>query len=202
MLRVVVAEDMDLIRGALVALLGLEGDLEVVGEARSGREAVEVAVTARADVAVLDVHMPGEMDGIAAAGAIAERAPGCRVLMLTSAGRPETLRRALASRADGFVLKDMPPEELAAAVRRVAAGERVVDAGLAAEALALGANPLTGRETDVLRMAASGAENDEIAAALFLSKGTVRNYLAAVVTKLGARNRLDAVRIATEAGWL
>ncbi|MDX6738307.1 response regulator transcription factor [Actinocorallia sp. A-T 12471] len=202
MIRVVVAEDMDLIRGALVALLGLEGDLEVVGEARTGREAVEAAVGQRADVAVLDVHMPGEMDGIEAAAEIVARAPGCRVLMLTSAGRPETLRRALASRADGFVLKDIPPQDLAAAIRRVAAGDRVVDPQLAAEALALRPNPLTDREAEVLRMAASGADNDEIAAALFLSRGTVRNYLAATVTKLGARNRLDAVRIATEAGWL
>lgn len=202
MIRVLLAEDQGLIRGAIVALLGLEGDLTVVAEAASGDVAVAAALAHRPDVAVLDVHMPGDVDGLGAAALLAERLPECRVLILTSLGRPETLRKALAAGARGFMLKDAPPAELADAIRRVVAGERVLDPQLAAEALTERPNPLSEREVEVLRLAAGGAGPAEIASALFLSKGTVRNYLGAIVTKLDARNRLDAVRIATEAGWL
>ncbi|MEV4167537.1 response regulator transcription factor [Nonomuraea dietziae] len=202
MIRVLLAEDMDLIRGAIVALLGLESDLTVVAEVASGKAAVAAALEHRPDVAVLDVHMPGEMDGLAAAGVLAQRLPECRVVILTSLGRPETLRKALSSEVSGFMLKDAPPAQLAEAIRRVAAGERVLDPDLAAQAIMGRPNPLSAREIEVLRLAADGVEPAVIASTLFLSKGTVRNYLGAIVTKLGARNRLDAVRIATEAGWL
>ncbi|MEU6746059.1 response regulator transcription factor [Spirillospora sp. NPDC046719] len=201
MIRVLLAEDMELIRGALVALLGLESDLAVVAEAASGDAAVALALAHRPDVAVLDVRMPGG-DGLAATALLAERLPECRVLILTSLDRPETLRKALAAGARGFMLKDEPPAKLADTIRRVAAGEHVLDPRLAAEALTKRPNPLTDREAHVLRLAADGADPAEIASALHLSKGTVRNYLGVIVTKLDARNRLDAVRIATEAGWL
>ena len=201
MITVLVAEDMHLVRGALIALLEREDDLAVVAEVGSGDQVVPAAREHRPDVAVLDVGMPG-IDGVAAAARIAAELPGCRVLIVTGTATPETLRRALAAGADGFMVKDAPPRELADAIRRVAAGERVVDQALAARALTAPENPLTERELDVLRLAASGAEQAEIAAALHLSRGTVRNYLGAVVTKLDARNRLDAVRIAAEAGWL
>ncbi|WP_433153420.1 response regulator [Actinomadura nitritigenes] len=202
MIRVLLAEDMELIRGALVALLGLESDLAVVAEAASGDAVVAMALAHRPDVAVLDVRMPGGVDGLAAAALLAERLPECRVLILTSLDRPETLRKALAAGARGFMLKDEPPAKLADTIRRVAAGEHVLDPRLAAEALTKRPNPLTDREVHVLRLAADGADPAEIASALHLSKGTVRNYLGVIVTKLDARNRLDAVRIATEAGWL
>ncbi|NBE99130.1 response regulator transcription factor [Nonomuraea sp. KC401] len=202
MIRVLLAEDMELIRGAIVALMGLESDLTVVAEVASGEAAVAAALEHRPDVAVLDVHMPGELDGLAAAGVLAERLPECRVLILTSLGRPETLRQALASQASGFMLKDAPPAQLAEAIRRVVAGERVLDPDLAAQTIMSRPNPLSEREIMVLRMAADGLETAQIASTLYLSKGTVRNYLGAIVTKLSARNRLDAVRIATEAGWL
>ena len=201
MINVLVAEDMHLVRGALIALLEREDDLAVVAEVGHGDRIVPAALEHRPDVAVLDVGMPG-LDGLEAAGRIAAELPGCRVLMVTGSATPETLRRALAAGAAGFMVKDAPPRELADAIRRVAAGERVVDQGLAARALTAPENPLTERELDVLRMAASGAEPAEIAATLHLSRGTVRNYLGAIVTKLGARNRLDAVRIAADAGWL
>ncbi|MFI6738671.1 DNA-binding response regulator [Nonomuraea sp. NPDC050451] len=201
MIRVLLAEDMHLIRGALASLLSLEPDIEVVAEAPDGDAVLPAALAHRPDVAVLDVQMPG-IDGIEAAAALRERVPGCRVLVLTQLGRPEVLRRALAAGAGGFMLKDAPPADLAAAVRRVHAGETVVDPALAAATIAARANPLSPREVEVLRRAAGGDDLPEIAAALHLTKGTVRNYLGAIVTKLDARNRLDAVRIATEAGWL
>jgi two-component system, NarL family, response regulator DesR len=201
-IRVLLAEDMELIRGALVALLALESDLTVVAEAASGDAAVAMALAHRPDVAVLDAHMPGGVDGLAAAGLLVERLPECRVLILSSLDRPETLRRALAAGARGFMLKDAPPAKLADTIRRMAAGEHVLDPRLAAEALTKRPNPLTEREAHVLRLAADGADPAEIASVLHLSKGTVRNYLGVIVTKLDARNRLDAVRIATEAGWV
>jgi two-component system, NarL family, response regulator DesR len=201
MIKVLLAEDMDLIRGALVALLAREPDLRVVAEVAAGDQVLPAALAHSPDVAVLDVGMPG-IDGVEAAGRIIERLPDCRVLIVTASGTPGTLRRALAAGAAGFMVKDAPPAELAAAIRRVAAGERVIDAQVAARALTQPPSPLTDRETDVLRMAASGAGNAEIAASLHLSRGTVRNYLGAIVAKLGARNRLDAVRIAAESGWL
>ncbi|WP_017592837.1 response regulator transcription factor [Nocardiopsis potens] len=201
MIRVLLAEDMHMIRGALVALIAGEPDIEVVADVSSGDGAVAAAAEHRPDVAVLDVQMPG-VDGLAAAGMILDRLPGCRILILTQLGRPELLRRALAAKVRGFMLKDAPPAELAGAIRRVAAGERVIDPNLAAAAIEARENPLTDREAEVLRLAGEGDDLAEIAARLHLAKGTVRNYLGAVVTKLGARNRLDAVRIAAEAGWL
>ncbi|MGW2398664.1 response regulator transcription factor [Kitasatospora sp. NPDC001664] len=202
MIKVLLAEDMHLIRGALVALIGMEPDMEVVGQVATGEDAVARAAELRPEVVVLDIQMPGRLDGLAAAVEIHAGAPGCGLLMLTSHGRAETLRRALAAGARGFVLKDAPPEQLADAIRRVAAGETVVDPALAAAALTARPNPLTPRETELLRMAQDGADPAEIAARCFLGKGTVRNYLGAIVTKLDARNRLDAVRIAVDNGWL
>ncbi|MBB3727974.1 response regulator transcription factor [Nonomuraea dietziae] len=202
MIRVLLAEDQHVIRGALVALLGLEQDLEVVAAVESGDEVVAAALAHRPDVAVLDIDMPGVIDGLEAAGELRTRLPGCRTLMLTAYGKPGHLRRALDAQVDGFVLKTVPPEELAAAIRKVAAGERVLDPSLAVTAWDLADNPLTPREADVLRMAADGAEATEIATRLFLSAGTVRNYLTAIVAKLNARNRTDAARIAREAGWI
>ncbi|GAA2435045.1 response regulator transcription factor [Actinomadura vinacea] len=201
MIKVLVAEDMHLVRGALIALLEREDDLAVVAEVGDGAGVVPAARVHRPDVAVLDIGMPG-VDGLEAAARIAAELPGCRVLMVTGAATPAALRRALAAGAAGFMVKDAPPRELADAIRRVAAGEQVIDQALAVRALTAPENPLTDREVDVLRMAASGAEPAEIAATLHLSRGTVRNYLGVIVGKLGARNRLDAVRIAAEAGWL
>ncbi|WP_017569385.1 response regulator transcription factor [Nocardiopsis halotolerans] len=201
MIRVLLAEDMHMIRGALMALLAMEPDIEVVADVSSGDAVVPAALEHRPDVAVLDVQMPG-VDGIEAAAEILGRMPGCRTLILTQIGRPEVLRRALAAGARGFMMKDAPPAELADAIRRVAAGERVVDPNLATATIEAPANPLTPREVEVLRLAGEGDDPGEIAARLHLARGTVRNYLGAIVVKLDARNRLDAVRIATEAGWL
>ncbi|WP_419999712.1 response regulator transcription factor [Streptomyces boninensis] len=201
MIRILLAEDMHLIRGALAALLALEPDMEVVGEVARGDAVVPAALAHRPTVAVVDIEMPGT-DGLTAARELGEALPDCRILILTALGRPEALRSALAARVGGFMLKDAPPDQLADAVRRVAAGEHVIDPKLAAAALTAQESPLTARETDVLRLAADGAELDEIARELHLSQGTVRNYLGAAVTKLDARNRLDAVRIAREQGWL
>lgn len=202
MIRILLAEDQHVIREALVTLLGLEADIDVVAAVESGEAAVAAAVEHRPDVAVLDIDMPGAMDGLDAAAKLRTRAPGCRTLMLTAHGKPGHLRRALASQVDGFVLKTAPPDELTAAIRKVTRGERVLDPSLAVTAWNLADNPLTPREADVLRLAAGGAEATEIAAELFLSAGTVRNYLTAIVTKLNARNRTDAARIAAEAGWI
>ncbi|GAA2386082.1 response regulator transcription factor [Nonomuraea africana] len=201
-IRVLLAEDQHVIRGALVALLGLEADLDVVAAVESGDQVVAAALAHRPDVAVLDIDMPGAIDGLDAAGELRARLPACRTLMLTGYGKPGHLRRALDARVDGFMLKTVPPEELAAAIRKVAAGERVLDPSLAVTAWDLADNPLTPREADVLRLAADGAEATEIATRLFLSVGTVRNYLTAIVAKLNARNRTDAARIAREAGWI
>lgn len=202
MIRLLLAEDQHVVRGALVALLELEPDLEVVAEADSADDVVPRAMVFLPDVAVLDIEMPGRMDGLQAAAALKERLPGCRTLMLTSLGRPGLLRKALDAKVDGFLLKTAPPRELVAAIRQVAAGGRALDPGLAVAAWDLADNPLTPRENDVLRELAEGAEPPEIAQRLHLSTGTVRNVLTAVVGKLNARNRTDAVRIAREAGWL
>ncbi|MGY0023606.1 response regulator transcription factor [Streptomyces sp. cg35] len=202
MIRVLLAEDQHVIRSALATLLGLEDDLEVVAEADAGAAALARALVHRPDVAVLDIDMPGELDGLDAAARIAEKVPDCRLLMLTAYGKPGHLRRALAAQVHGFVLKTAPPDELLAAVRKVAAGERVLDPSLAVTAWDLADNPLTSRETDVLRLVAEGAEATEIATRIHLSAGTVRNYLTGIVAKLNARNRTDAVRIASEAGWI
>jgi two-component system, NarL family, response regulator DesR len=201
-IRVLLAEDQHIIREALAALLGLEEDIEVVATVDSGTAAVDAARVYRPDIAVLDIDMPGTMDGLEAAAVVREKVPGCRVLMLTAYGKPGHLRRALGARVDGFVLKTAPPEDLVAAIRKVAVGERVLDASLAVTAWDLADNPLTPREAEVLRLVAGGAEATEIAAQVHLTAGTVRNYLTAIVSKLNARNRTDAVRIATEAGWI
>ncbi|MFC4497380.1 DNA-binding response regulator [Streptomyces ovatisporus] len=201
MIRILLAEDMHMVRGALVALLDLEDDFEVVCELERGDEVVAAALDKRPDVAVIDIDLPG-LDGLSAASMLHERMPECRTLILTSLGRPGTLRRALAARVSGYLLKDAPPKELAAAVRRVAAGHRAVDPQLALAAWGGTDSPLTDRETEVLRLAAEGAEAPEIASLLHLSTGTVRNYLTTVVTKMNARNRVDAIRIARESGWL
>ncbi|WP_125609815.1 response regulator [Specibacter cremeus] len=201
MIRLVIADDQALVRGALAALLGLENDIEVVAEVGRGDEVSDAVVHYGADVALLDVEMPG-LDGIAAAAAVRAAAPDCRVLMVTTFGRPGYLRRAMQAGASGFVVKDTPARQLADAVRKVAAGLRVVDPTLAAETLTNGESPLTERETDVLRAASQGGTVAGIATATFLSEGTVRNYLSSAMGKTGARTRAEAVHIAEENGWL
>jgi two-component system response regulator DesR len=200
-IRLLLADDQALIRGALAALLGMESDLTVVAEVGRGDEVVPAAVAHEPDVALLDVQMPG-LDGLAAAGALREQVPGCRVLMLTTFGRPGYLRRALAAGASGFMVKDAPPEQLVDAIRRVHAGLRVVDPALAVESITVGEAPFTARERDVLAAAADGATVAGIARTLFLSEGTVRNHLSSIIGKTGARTRADAARIATERGWI
>jgi two-component system response regulator DesR len=200
-IRLLLADDQSLVRGALAALLNLEPDLQVVAEVGRGDQVVDAARASHADVALLDVEMPG-IDGIAAAAALAVAVPECRSLIVTTFGRPGFLRRAMEAGASGFVVKDTPSEQLAAAVRRVASGFRVVDPVLAAESLASGVSPLTARETEVLRVAASGATIGEMARELHLSEGTVRNHLSSAIRKTGARNRSDAVRAASSQGWL
>ena len=201
MIRVLVAEDMHIVRGALVALLNLESDIDVVAEVASGLEILPVAREAAADVAVIDIDLPGK-DGLTAAGELHEQLPACRTLILTSLGRPGTLRRALDAKVGGFLLKDAPPDQLANAVRGVVAGRRMVDGDIALAAWDSADCPLTGRELDVLRMTSQGYGTVEIAARLYLSAGTVRNYLTTIVAKLNARNRVDAIRIAQDSGWL
>jgi two-component system response regulator DesR len=201
MIRLLLADDQELIRSALAALLALEEDFEVVAAVGRGDEVVAAARAHHPDVALLDIEMPG-IDGLAAAGVLAQQVPGCRSLILTTFGRPGYLRRAMEAGASGFVVKDAPAEQLADAIRRVAAGQRVVDPVLAAETLASGASPLTARERDVLVAARPGTTVSAIAGKLFLSEGTVRNYLSAAIAKAGARNRAEAVRTADERGWL
>ena len=196
-----VAEDQALVRGAVAALLSLEPDLEVVAEIERGDQVVAAARASAADVALLDVEMPG-VDGIAAANALHREVPSCRVLIVTTFGRPGYLRRAMESGASGFMVKDAPAKQLADAIRRVHAGLRVVDPELAAESLAAGDNPLSPREADVLREARDGSSVAEIAARLFLGDGTVRNYLSSAIGKTGSRNRVEAVHIAEQNGWL
>jgi two-component system response regulator DesR len=200
-IKLLLADDQALVRSALAALLGLDPDFEVVAEIGRGDEVVAAAREFKPDVALLDIEMPG-LDGLAAAAAMAHEVPSCRVIILTTFGRPGYLRRAMESGALGFVVKDAPAEQLADAVRRVAAGERVVDPGLAAATLAGGASPLTGRERDVLVASRDGATVADIAAKLFLSEGTVRNYLSAAIAKTGVRNRVEAFREADQRGWL
>jgi two-component system response regulator DesR len=201
MIRVLLAEDQTMVRGALAALLALEGDIEIAAEVGRGDEVVAAALEARPDVALLDIEMPG-MDGLEAAAAVRREVPGCRVLIVTTFGRPGDLKRAVESGASGFVLKDAPAAELAVAIRRVARGERVIDPNLALAALDEGTNPLTPREREVLAVAAPGASVSEIARTLHLSEGTVRNYLSEAIQKLEARNRVEAARLAKEKGWL
>ena len=199
--RILIAEDQTMVREALVTLLSLEEDIEIVAEAPRGDEVVPAALDSLPDVALLDIEMPGG-DGLGVAAALKERLPSCRVIILTTFGRAGYLKRAMESGAVGFLLKDAPASELASAIRRVMAGERVVDPGLAAAALSEGDNPLTERERDVLAASANGATIEDIAHKLYLSEGTVRNYLSTAIKKLGARNRVEAARLAEEKGWL
>jgi two-component system, NarL family, response regulator DesR len=200
-IRLLLADDQALVRGALAALLNLEPDLEVVAEVDRGDRVVDAARDAKPDVAVLDIEMPG-LDGIAATAALRESMPGCRVLVVTTFGRPGYLRRAMEAGASGFLVKDAPASQLADAIRRVAQGLRVVDPALAAETLASGESPLTGRERDVLVAAKGGGTVADIARLLVLSDGTVRNYLSSAMGKTGARTRAEAVLIAEQRGWL
>lgn len=200
-IRVLIADDQALVRGALATLLDLEPDLDVVAQLGRGDEVVAAAREHRADVAMLDVEMPG-LDGIAAARALVAGYPACRALIVTTFGRPGYLRLALEAGAFGFVVKDTPSSQLADAVRRVAAGTRVVDPTLAAESLAAGPSPLSPRETDVLLAFRDDGTAAQVAARLHLSEGTVRNHLSAAIGKTGARNAAEAVRLAAENGWL
>jgi two-component system response regulator DesR len=199
--RLLLADDQALVRGALSALLELEADLTVVAEVGRGDEVVEAARRTGPDVALIDVEMPG-LDGIEATRLLRVAVPSCRVLIVTTFGRPGYLRRAMEAGASGFVVKDTPARQLADAVRRVHAGLRVVDPVLAAESLATGATPLTPREREVLVAAREGGTAAAVAAALALSEGTVRNHLSSAMGKTGARTRAEAVRLADENGWL
>jgi two-component system response regulator DesR len=200
-IRILLADDQALVRGALSALLGLEPDLEVVAEVGSGDAVLPAVLEHRPDVALLDVEMPG-LDGISATAEVRREAPETRVLIVTTFGRPGYLRRALQAGASGFVVKDTPAPQLADAVRRVHAGLRVVDPGLATDSLLAGESPLTTRETEVLQAARDGSSVAAIAAKLFLSEGTVRNHLSSAIGKTGATNRAEAVLTAEGNGWL
>ncbi|GHJ16258.1 MULTISPECIES: response regulator transcription factor [unclassified Micromonospora] len=201
MIRLLLAEDQGMMRGALALLLNLEPDLEVVAEESTGAGAVAAARRTRPDVALLDIEMP-DGTGLDAAAALRTEVPDCLVLILTTFGRPGYLRRAMEAGARGFLVKDGPVAELAAAVRRVLAGERVIDPALAAAALSAGPDPLTDRERAVLATAEDGATVADIAAELHLSESTVRNYLSAAIGKTGTRNRIEAARTARANGWL
>ncbi len=200
-IRLLLADDQEMVRQALGTLLDLEDDFAVVASVGRGDEIVAAAREHRPDVALLDIEMPG-LDGLAAAAVLAAQVPDCRVVMLTTFGRAGYLRRAMEAGAVGFVVKDAPADALADAIRRVVQGERVVDPALAVATLAAGESPLTARERDVLITARTGATVAEIASRLYLSEGTVRNYVSAAITKTGGRNRVDAVRIADDRGWL
>ncbi|MEU7691437.1 response regulator transcription factor [Microbispora hainanensis] len=201
MIRVLLADDQALVRGALAAMLALEPDIEVVAQVGSGEEVVEAARRARPDVALIDVQMPGR-DGLEVTADLRAALPSCRVVICTTFGRPGYFARAMENGASGFVVKDAPPEHLVDTVRRVHAGLRVVDPALAAESLARGSSPLTPRERDVLRAARQGGTVAEIARSLHLSAGTVRNHLSAAIGKTGASTRAEAALIADEQGWL
>jgi two-component system, NarL family, response regulator DesR len=200
-LKILLAEDVAMVRGALVALIELEPDLNVVAAIENGSDIVPTALACQPDIAIIDIDLPG-LDGLSAAALLHEKLPACRTLILTNLGRAGTLRRALAAHVSGYLLKDAPPEQLATAIRDVAAGRRVIDPQLALSTWEGDQNPLSEREHEVLRLAADGSEPEEIAAALHLSVGTVRNYLTAIVVKLHARNRVDAIKTAYDAGWL
>jgi two-component system, NarL family, response regulator DesR len=200
-IRLLLADDQSLVRGALAALLSMEPDLEVVAQAGDGTTVAATVAEQQVDVALLDIDMPG-LDGIETARAIADGGTGCRSLIVTTFGRPGYLRRALEAGASGFVVKDTPADQLAEAVRAVHAGRRVVDPALAEETLVSGTNPLTDREREVLRAALDGSSVRQIAAALFLSPGTVRNHLSAAIGKTHTANRTEAALAARENGWL
>jgi two-component system, NarL family, response regulator DesR len=200
-IRVLLAEDQGMVRGALASLLGLEPDIEVVAQVARGDEVIGAARSVDPDVALLDIEMPGAT-GLEALAQLRGAMPRCRILILTTFGRPGYLRRAMETGASGFLLKDAPAQELASAIRRAVAGERVVDPGLAAAALSQGESPLTAREQEVLAASRNYATVADIAGALFLSPGTVRNHLSSVMQKLNARNRAEALKLAEEKGWL
>jgi two-component system response regulator DesR len=200
-IRILLAEDQAMVRGALASLLALEEDLEVVAEVARGDEVLEAARAMDADVAVLDIEMPGA-NGLEAAELLSRELPECRVLIVTTFGRSGYLRRAMEGGAAGFLLKDAPAAELAAAIRRAVKGERVVDPGLAAAALSDGVSPLTAREREVLLTARKGGTIAEVAAELHLSPGTARNHLSTIMGKLGGSSRTEAIRVAEEKGWL
>lgn len=201
MIKLLLAEDQGMMRGALALLLGLEEDFEIVAQVGDGDEIVPRALEAEPDVALLDIELPGR-SGLDAAAALRQALPDCQVLILTTFGRPGYLRRAMEAGAAGFLVKDGPVEELAVAIRRVLAGERVIDPGLAAAALSAGPNPLTQRERDVLAAAVDGATVADIATKVHLSPATVRNYLSSAIGKTQTRNRMEAVRAARQNGWL
>lgn len=201
MIKVLLAEDQGMMRGALALLLNLEDDFEVVGQVSAGDQIVPTAREVHPDVAVLDIEMPGR-SGLDAAAELHAELPDCKILIVTTFGRPGYLRRAMEAGASGFLVKDGPVEDLARAIRRVLAGERVVDPELATAALSAGPNPLTGRERDVLAAAVDGSTIADIARRLHLSESTVRNYLSAAIGKTGSRNRIEAVRAARHNGWL
>jgi two-component system, NarL family, response regulator DesR len=200
-IRVLIAEDMHMIRGALVALLSLEADIDVVAQLERGDTVVETALRMKPDVAILDIDLPG-LDGLSAAEELHQRLPECKTLVLTGLSQPGNLLRALKVHVRGFIVKDAPAETLANGVRRVFRGERVIDPDLVAAAIETGSTPLTPREVDVLRAADSGISTEEMASRLVLSPTTVRNYLSNAISKVGGRNRIDAIRIAKNAGWL
>jgi len=200
-IRVLLAEDQGMMRGALALLLGLEDDIEVVSQVAAGDRIVAEALAVRPDIALLDIELPGR-SGLDAAAELRTRLPSCKVLILTTFGRPGYLRRAMEAGAAGFLVKDGPVEDLADAIRKVLRGERVIDPALAAAALSAGPSPLTPREQDVLNAAADGATVADIAARVFLSESTVRNYLSSAIGKTGTRNRMEAVRAARQHGWL
>ncbi|WP_329278219.1 response regulator transcription factor [Streptomyces sp. NBC_00691] len=201
MIRLLLAEDQGMMRGALALLLGMEHDMEVVAQVGRGDEIVDAALLARPDVALLDIELPGR-SGLDAAADLRTEAPDCRVLILTTFGRPGYLRRAMEAGAAGFLVKDGPVEELAESIRQALRGETVIDPALAAAALGAGPNPLTGREREALAAAVDGATIADIAATLHLSESTVRNYLSSAIGKTGTRNRMEAVRAARQQGWL
>ena len=201
MIRILIAEDMHMIRGALVALLSREADMEVVAELDRGDEVVDTALRTKPDVAVLDIDLPG-LDGLSAAESLRGCLPTCEILVLTGLSQPGHLLRALRVHVKGFLLKDAPAAMLADGVRTVASGQRVIDPELLIGALETGESPLTSRETEVLRAAATGISTEQIAERVSLSSTTVRNYLSSAIAKVGGRNRIDAIRIANDAGWL
>ncbi|MCW2942540.1 MAG: Transcriptional regulatory protein DesR [Actinomycetia bacterium] len=201
MIRILIAEDQGMVRDALATLLGMEPDMQIVAQVATGDEIVSAAQAARPDVALLDVEMPGT-DGLSAAAVLHRELPGCHLLILTTFGRPGYLRRAMDSGASGFVLKDGPVEDLVRAIHQILGGRKVIDPTLAAAALSTGPNPLSVRERDVLTAATDGSTVAEIAGRLYLSEGTVRNYLSAAIGKTGTRNRLEATRTATDNGWI
>ncbi len=200
-IRILLAEDQAMVRGALTALLNLEDDIEVIAEVSQGDQVLQTAKKTKPDIALLDIEMPGS-DGLSAARALHQNLPSCRIVILTTFGRSGYLRRAMESGALGFLLKDAPADQLAIAIRRVMAGERVVDPELALSALSDGDNPLTGRERDVLKASLDGASIAGIAAQLYLSEGTVRNHISTAIQKLNAHNRMEAAHLARERGWL